>query len=422
MIANAIVLVYTRPHKTILYHTFKLPIPIVQYSLVLDNNQRFFFIMKVPYSDHTVSDDHYCPEQQKSLYDEMERFEKDKIIKDSFKPAAVEKRSIERHAIINSNYNANEYRKDIIKEAVNKIKADAREDKKLFDICDNLQEFERKVEHRARNERFRLEQLYPIREDKYKYAYFSSSAMHFLMEAVLSGNTTKKAFELLQQNEVITLEMKTIIERYGYDLDVPEYIKKAKRRGSYHIKDVYKELVKLYASQHEGEKYRSKELKQAANETLRVKWQPEEMGALYDNIRLIDVAGMWGIDYKPLYTSSDRGIDGCLAKLARALKLARDSNDLKDSKNKNNCLTVQLETTKAALAALKDTSNEKLPNHTALIKSLCKDKEIKASKMLPILITAGCYSDKDIEDKQTKSKLLANIRQIMSRQNSHPKA
>jgi len=371
--------------------------------------------MEIPYSEPTESDERYSPEEKEAQDEALNRSEKDKRNKEYFKPSAVEARDINIHANMTNVHNANKHRSNAITEAENKVRKAARGNHDLFVKSENLPDFEKKVDQLVRIERTRLEKLYPQRDVKYQYAYFSSEVIHFLIETILSGKTTKEAYKLLQQNEGLNHAMDRIIKRYDYDIDVNKFIDTAKRRGSKHIKDVYDEFVKLYEDDHKDEKYRARKLKQATTDTTMIRFQPEEMGDLYNNIRLISAVGMWGKDYKQLYTNSDSGIDGCLAKLARALKLARHCSDLKNFKKMNNSLAKKLETEKAALAVLQETTNNERPKHIQMIKRLWKEQGLSAAKMLPILQAAGCYSDKNTEDKMIRSKLLDSIRQEIRR-------
>jgi hypothetical protein len=372
-------------------------------------------MMKIPCSEHTDSDDRYSPEEIEAQHEAFNRFEKDKKYKEYWKPSAVEARDINIHANITNVNNANEHRSNAITKAENKVREAARGNHDLFVKSENLPDFERKVDQLVRIERTRLEKLYPKRDVKYQYAYFSYEVIHFLIETILCGKTTREAYKLLQQHEGLNHAMDSIIKHYDYDIDVTEYIKIAQRRGSKHIKKVYDKFVELYKDDHKDEKHRAMKFKQATTDTTMARFQPEEMGDLYDNIRLISAVGMWGKDYKQLYTSSDSGIEGCLAKLARALKLARHCDDLKDFKKVNNGLTKKLETEKAALAVVQETTNDERPNHIQMIKRLWKEQGLSAANMLPILQAAGCYSDKNTEDKMIRSKLLDSIRQEIMR-------
>jgi len=366
-------------------------------------------------SESTESDDRYSLEEERDLHDALHHSEKEKQLKEYWKPAAVEARDIIRHADMSSDYNANIHRNNVLTKAENKVRQAALQNDDLFVRSRNMSNFKKETDRLVNIERTRLEELYPKRDVKYQYAYFSSEVIHFLIETILSGKTTKEAYKLLQQNEGLNHAMDRIIKRYDYDIDVNKFIDTAKRRGSKHIKDVYDEFVKLYEDDHKDEKYRARKLKQATTDTTMIRFQPEEMGDLYNNIRLISAVGMWGKDYKQLYTNSDSGIDGCLAKLARALKLARHCSDLKNFKKMNNSLAKKLETEKAALAVLQETTNNERPKHIQMIKRLWKEQGLSAAKMLPILQAAGCYSDKNTEDKMIRSKLLDSIRQEIRR-------
>lgn len=366
-------------------------------------------------SESTESDDRYSLEEERDLHDAFHHSEKEKQLKDYWKPAAVEARDIIRHADMSSDYNANIHRNNVLTKAENKVRDAALRNDDLYVRSGNMPNFKKEIDRLVRIERTRLEELYPKRDVKYQYVYFSSEVIHFLIETILCGKTTREAYKLLQQHEGLNHAMDSIIKHYDYDIDVTEYIKIAQRRGSKHIKKVYDEFVELYKYDHEGEKFRVRKFKQATTDTTIARFQPEEMGDLYDNIRLISAVGMWGKDYKQLYTSSDSGIEGCLAKLARALKLARHCDDLKDFKKVNNGLTKKLETEKAALAVVQETTNDERPNHIQMIKRLWKEQGLSAANMLPILQAAGCYSDKNTEDKMIRSKLLDSIRQEIMR-------
>lgn len=404
----------------VLYQMLKSTTPYCETHLCSAITKRNL-IMKVPHCEYNEYDAIYSPKERKEQQEAFELSERDRMYEEYRHPDSVEARNIKKHSEIRNDYNANNHRANAIAEAEDKMKAAARASNELFNRYDNVPAFEREVERLVSNERKRVEKLYPKREDKYKYVYLSSGAMRLLMEAVLNGKTTRDAYEQLQQDEVLTHAMNCIIKRYGYDLDIPEFIEKAKRRGSYHVKGVYDGLVEQYASQHIDEKFRAKKFKQASSDNSRAKWQPEEVGTLYDNIRLIDAAGMWGKDYKKLYTTSERGIEGCLAKLARALKLARLSVNLTNSKKEIGELTTELHAVKAKLETVQNADNLKKPNHIPIIHQLWKEQGISAAKMLPILIAAGCYSDIDIENKDIRRRLLNNITQEIGRIKNKPK-
>lgn len=173
---------------------------------------------------YNESDDHYTEE----FFAEV-----DEIISSDSKSDSI---SLYKRYMELGVFQANYLKNQVLKKRIEK------ENAKLSDLMSH-KKYEEAVAKNVKRLTAEINIELPVREIEYKKCYFSVMTLNFLIKSVLSGKTTTEAYKLLLNDEPLMRDIKSVIKKEDYGIDVHKFINTAKKRSHRQSIDTLENIV-----------------------------------------------------------------------------------------------------------------------------------------------------------------------------------
>lgn len=309
---------------------------------------------------YNESDDHYT----KEFFDEV-----DKIILSDSKSGKLflQKRHKELDA-----FQANYLKSKVLKKRIEK------ENAKLSDLMSHKKYVEAvaKIEKKLTAE---IDIELPVREMEYKKCYFSVMTLNFLIKSVLSGKTTTEAYKLLLNDEPLMRDIKSVIKKEDYGIDVHKFINTAKKRFHRQSVDTLENIVN--------------QIKIDRTNSLNSNFSSETIAVL--------TSKFLGKEYIKFYCQGSVSV--MLSRLARSVKYVLSADKLSELKSS---LTVQeaktrdkkLNTLESINAQITDKNRDILCFKKIVTELLRNDPELEPKYIKMVLPSIKQCNGNDIQD------------------------